>query len=209
MYNVFQYITTVSLVGACILGDEAQKTESMVYGHWRKALADNLTHAVVSGLSWLLVLDIAGFTSRYGMLELLLSIVLGSVIDLDHFITARSVKIMDAVSLPSRPFLHCTTLMILLFQLLLLTSVYFQSTLVYRLSWILLISSISHHTRDAQRRGYWLYPFGSTRSIPYWLYIFIIAALPQFVRLFVNETGRKQFASLHLNQDENDRVNTV
>lgn len=48
---------------------------------------------------------------------------------------------------------------------------------------ILLTAFISHHTRDAIRRGYWLYPFGSTPTLPYTAYIIISCTLPYFIFL--------------------------
>lgn len=40
---------------------------------------------------------------------------------------------------------------------------------------------LSHHTRDATRRGYWFYPYGSTQPIPYVSYVLITLLIPHFV----------------------------
>lgn len=46
------------------------------------------------------------------------------------------------------------------------------------LSWIAMVAVLSHHIRDATRRGLWLWPLGSTPPIPYFGYIFLLALLP-------------------------------
>ena len=43
----------------------------------------------------------------------------------------------------------------------------------------------SHHLRDAQRRGLWFPPFGSTPAIPYLLYLLLEFMLPIFVKLLI------------------------
>ena len=88
----------------------------------------------------------------------------------------------DALSLPSRPFLHCSTL-IPIFT----TSLYFvQKLLDFRIlrhvHWIFLIAWCSHHLRDALRRGLWLYPWGSTQPLTQSVYLFSILCLPFFVK---------------------------
>jgi hypothetical protein len=59
----------------------------------------------------------------------------------------------DAVSLPQRPFLHCSTLPLLLLLLLLVWRVVTGNLL--RLGLLLFSSLFSHHLRDATRRGLW------------------------------------------------------
>lgn len=57
----------------------------------------------------------------------------------------------------------------------------FQNNLVLVSSLILLTAFISHHTRDATRRGYWFYPFGSTPPLPYAVYVIVTCTLPYII----------------------------
>ncbi|GAB1606217.1 transmembrane protein 267-like [Argonauta hians] len=43
---------------------------------------------------------------------------------------------------------------------------------------------LSHHLRDAYRRGLWLWPFGSTAPLPYPVYIMATLLLPSTVKTF-------------------------
>lgn len=74
--------------------------------------------------------------------------------------------------------MHCTTLAAGISLAFVCISYFYHSELVHSFGWIMFAAFISHHTRDATRRGYWVYPMGSTAPINYWVYIAISAALP-------------------------------
>ncbi|KAG5314750.1 TM267 protein, partial [Pseudoatta argentina] len=84
----------------------------------------------------------------------------------------------DATHLQKRPFLHCTTIPILLWTFFILFSNTFHSPLMEHISWMILAAFLSHHIRDGTRRGLWFCPFGSTRPIPYYLYVSLCMSLP-------------------------------
>lgn len=44
---------------------------------------------------------------------------------------------------------------------------------------------LSHHIRDAHRRGIWFCPFGSTPPISKWCYISITCLLPHVIYLLL------------------------
>ncbi|XP_073842981.1 transmembrane protein 267 isoform X2 [Musca autumnalis] len=98
----------------------------------------------------------------------------------DHFIVARSWNLEDATNLSRRPFLHCSTIVVLLLVTYLCTSClnYFKSSLLLG---VLLCAFITHHTRDAIRRGYWFYPWGHTDKLPNLVYIIITILTPYVV----------------------------
>lgn len=87
----------------------------------------------------------------------------------------------EATNLKGRPPLHCSTFPLILCIFLLLMSHIFQNNLVLNSSLILLTAFISHHTRDATRRGYWLYPFGSTPPLPYSVYVLVTCTIPYII----------------------------
>ena len=106
----------------------------------------------------------------------------------------------DAVSLANRPPFHNTTTIVLLvlFQFLLkiLCAEFHLHDTLQRFFLLLETSIMSHHLRDAHRRGLWLWPFGSTPPIqPSWVYIFLIVLLPfiaQRVLWFIERKKEQQ-----------------
>lgn len=44
---------------------------------------------------------------------------------------------------------------------------------------------LSHHIRDGTRRGLWIYPFGSSPSIPYYCYVLLTMCLPHLFAGFI------------------------
>ena len=50
------------------------------------------------------------------------------------------------------------------------------------LPWMLFVAWGSHHVRDAQRRGLWFPPFGSTPNIPYTMYLLTEFILPIIIK---------------------------
>ena len=73
------------LLGVCLLGDHLLLTLATPAA---RALADSGTHAAVAALCWAIV---TSSCSCWG--QLLLSGVLSSAIDVDHFILARSLHL--------------------------------------------------------------------------------------------------------------------
>lgn len=55
-----------------------------------------------------------------------------------------------------------------------------------RYGWLLWTVFSSHHVRDANRRGLWFYPFGSTPPISNFNYILITIILPYLTLFFMN-----------------------
>lgn len=59
-----------------------------------KAVFDNATHALIGGLSWLIVcLNYRNRSAYLSLLEISVSTLLSSLIDLDHFIVSRSLSL--------------------------------------------------------------------------------------------------------------------
>lgn len=53
--------------------------------------------------------------------------------------------------------------------------------------WVTVIACavLSHHIRDGNRRGLWIYPLGSTPSIPYYGYVLLTMILPHLFAGFI------------------------
>ena len=146
----------------------------------KRALIDNLGHGLTGFLSWLMVrcYNEALLTERLVLMESLICFMVSSCIDLDHFVEAASLSIIDATSLPHRPLLHCSTVLIFIVLILLVVSLHYNLWWMHTLSFICLTGWTCHHLRDALRRGLWFCPFNSTPLIPYKLYLIIISMQP-------------------------------
>ena len=95
----------------------------------------------------------------------------------------------DAVSLPKRPPLHSTSILVPILPVTIIITLYYP--LLWTLPFLTTVSIMSHHVRDGHRRGIWFWPVGSTPAIPYWLYLAIIVLLPSTVSLIVKVTSSK------------------
>ncbi len=112
-------------------------------------LMDNASHAFIALMSWFIIR-----IPKVPVKELLLSAFIGSIIDIDHFLSAKSFSFDSALSLHSRPFMHNT------FTLLIITLGI--SVIIMRYAYkyrymiaLVFISWFSHHLRDANRHGLW------------------------------------------------------
>lgn len=52
---------------------------------------------------------------------------------------------------------------------------------------MIIVAFTSHHIRDANRRGFWVYPFGHTPAISNYVYLLISAVTPYlFAYIFIS-----------------------
>jgi hypothetical protein len=146
-----------------------------------RALMDNLSHMFIGVLSWLII-----SYPKINTNEIILAAFCSSIIDIDHFIAARSFKLNDAISLANRPFLHNSlTLLIVNLILFILLIVFFNSK-AFNWSIIFFIAWFSHHIRDANRRGIWFGSVHTTKPIKTEHYLIILLIGPLFLR-FLNQ----------------------
>ncbi len=153
------------------------------------ALLDNFSHSLIALLSWLIVR-----LPHVHANELILSAFIGSIIDIDHFLSARSMRLTDATSLSSRPFLHNSlTLFFLTVLVVFYTSIYSVKhryfSLLFFLSWF------SHHLRDANRHGLWINLIGfnyHTRPLNAGFYISFVCLLPVLSRVIFSRASPAQ-----------------
>ncbi|XP_076245409.1 transmembrane protein 267 [Calliopsis andreniformis] len=178
--EVFSRVILTGAIGICsYIGDQGlEHSKSAV----RRAIFDNVTHAIVGGLTWTVILNLSKKSLAQNFSSVLWCFFLSSFIDADHFIEAWSWKLSDATHLKKRPFMHCTTLPIALWLMLNFYSTLFNHPKVSYYSWITLASFLSHHIRDGTRRGLWFYPIGSTQPIPYYLYLCMSMMLPHVLQ---------------------------
>lgn len=102
-----------------------------------------------------------------------------------------------ALTLPERPFLHCSTVIpaVCLMLKFIMHLLKLKDSWCF-LPWMLFISWTSHHVRDGVRHGLWICPFGKTAPLPYWLYVAITASLPHFCSFIMYLTGTREMMSI-------------
>ncbi|XP_026325702.1 transmembrane protein 267 [Hyposmocoma kahamanoa] len=177
-------VLTLSILSTALIGDyvvfKSTYSQSPVF----RAVTDSLVHASIGFLSSLLFFshDI-NVSYNVSVLNIIICTFVSSLIDIDHAVLAKSVHLKDMVNLRQRGFLHCTSLWLLITTILLMYSYVFKKVNVYLLTFMLIIAYSSHHIRDANRRGIWLYPFGHTAAVHKYMYIFLICALPYLYAL--------------------------
>lgn len=135
---------------------------------WLRALADNATHGLVALLCWLMVSGRP--LQKASVQDSLLSGLFGCAVDVDHFLAARSLNIENATSLKTRPFLHCSSVVLASLSAVALLGKLLGLAQVYKVALIALVAVASHHLRDSIRRGLWLWPFGSTSPLKLYVY---------------------------------------
>jgi membrane-bound metal-dependent hydrolase YbcI (DUF457 family) len=110
---------------------------------------------------------------RQHALELTSALIIGSLLDADHFLAAGSPHLKAATNLQSRPFGHnlffISTVSMIIFFLL-----------PRRMSLLFFTSTFSHLIRDALRHGFTLCPWSSlsSPSISYPMHLIMLACLP-------------------------------
>ena len=90
MCNVVAVALSLALVATCVAGDLA--ATRLPWGLLR-ALADNLTHGAVAGLSWLIVCAKNFDFKSWAWLEALACGAAACLVDVDHFVAAGSLSL--------------------------------------------------------------------------------------------------------------------
>eukprot|EP01041_Mallomonas_annulata_P003742 gene3741-7427_t len=154
-----------------------------------RAIIDNLGHSIIAGLLWensCVCLDlIRKYFSKnlsddnpyyhilsHNKTEILISCLAGSLLDADHFISAKSLSLYSATHLLKRPFGHAV---LFPFTISLGIGLILRSR---RMGILLFSGLMSHLLRDGIRRGMWLWPMGSTTPIPYPFYLLCLFIWP-------------------------------
>ncbi|XP_046433750.1 transmembrane protein 267 [Neodiprion fabricii] len=199
--TVVRILLTILIGGTSRIGDVLLYRLSSLE---LRAVSDNLTHAIVGGLSWSLIVALSGKSIVRNAFGIALCFVISSLIDLDHFLLAKSWRLRDARNLEGqRPILHCSSIPLLLFLISAISyKVFHHSASGYYL-WVIITGFLSHHIRDATRRGMWFLFLGSTSPLPYHLYLFMAMALPYSLHWlmpqdFIQEDHRLQPSVLHV-----------
>ncbi|XP_014666922.1 PREDICTED: transmembrane protein C5orf28 homolog [Priapulus caudatus] len=187
---------TAALLLTCIGGDALGRSPWVVERPARRAAVDSATHGAVALLAWTVAAASGDGWRNAGRLaaQAVSCCLLAVLIDLDHFWMAGSLSLKSALSLPTRPPLHATTAIPAVVLLLHLCIRLTNAASLHSLPLLVAVAWTTHHVRDATRRGFWLWPLGSTPPLPYWLYVATEICIPYGI-LVVRTTLRCEVES--------------
>ncbi|XP_015920566.2 transmembrane protein 267 [Parasteatoda tepidariorum] len=153
-----QFIFIAILFSISKSGDSLSQMEMIQKNLTLHCFIDNLTHIAIGIISWLIVISYDKISLSH-LLQSLLCGFFAGIIDVDHFLMAKSLNLKDAVSLPSRPPFHNTTLLVSIVTCFIILMHNIEQKPAEKIGWFMLVAVVSHHLRDAMRRGLWLWPF--------------------------------------------------
>ncbi|KAH3875484.1 transmembrane protein 267-like isoform X1 [Dreissena polymorpha] len=168
------FIQEAALVTTCLLGDHLLKS-SLARQRYVVAVCDSVTHGLIGGISWAILTNAT--LCRSDMFQCLVAMMLSMMVDVDHFLAAGSLSLKAALSLPSRPPFHASTVILVTDIILLTLATILKSHRLVTMVMMFTMSWFSHHLRDAERRGLWFYPLGNTPPLPKTVYIGIIVCM--------------------------------
>lgn len=104
-------------------------------------------------------------------------------------------SLQRAISIDRRPFFHFTTIPLALMILMIPLHQWLHSPRLNVWLSVLVSAFLCHHTRDAARRGFTLWPFGTTKPLSYPLYIASVMAIPFLTDKWINiaTNGNNQY----------------
>jgi hypothetical protein len=154
----------ISLIGDCLCYGRPNAIY-VISNRYVRAIVDNFTHGLISMLATKLF-----FGWKRSSL-LLLAYVIGSFVDIDHFISIGSVSLSRVLNTPvqRRPFFHNSLYMLILTGIIISLESIVKSCKGYAYSFVFFLAWSTHHIRDGQRRGLTFSPLGQTSPIDYYI----------------------------------------
>ncbi|XP_053687897.1 transmembrane protein 267 [Sabethes cyaneus] len=181
----------------CIAGDKLPLVVQKP--HLLRAVIDNASHAFIGLIATEIVVhhykDQLAKHQMYGLIAT--GFVLSSVIDLDHFIEAKSLHLEDATSLNRRPFLHNSSIFLVLLGSIIVAVGLQQHVILSLWLSVTFVAFFTHQLRDAIRRGFWFrapYLDYSTAPVLYWVYLTLTQLCPHaLIQLLAMQERRGRF----------------
>lgn len=175
-------ILSIVIICAAYFGDyvvfKSRYSNSFIF----RAFSDSLVHGSLGCLSALIFFSHENNLSLEAYLfNVIFCTAISCLIDIDHFIVAKSLNLHDLSNLNQRGIFHNTSLWLISSTALLFYS-YLQRRLnIYILTFMLILGFSSHHIRDGNRRGLLMYPLRNTPVIDKHLYYILLAVLPHII----------------------------
>lgn len=187
------------MVFFCCLGDYHLQ-HPVAKQHVLVAIGDSITHGIIAGLSWAIVCDFR--FKRPEVVQCVVCVFLGMAVDIDHFIAAGSFSLKAALSLPTRPPFHASTLIAIVDIIMLLLAAILDSQNLFLGAMIFTTAWFSHHVRDGHRRGLWFYPFGKTPPLSETIYLGTIIIFPLLIKLIFDYFVKHRLKDKTLDMEE-------
>ncbi|MCK4329228.1 metal-dependent hydrolase [candidate division WOR-3 bacterium] len=174
MLNIENHIARlILLIAILIIGDRIHFLSREITG-----IIDAFLHGIIS---LLILLPLCSQVYDY-----IIAFLAAFLIDFDHFVTARSIRIKDVINLPLRPVTHSVT-----FAALLCCTLWFILPLPFRnyIPIFIFISLLSHIIRDSATGITPIFWPLRIHKIPYSLYItleiilFVVVALIKPIKM--------------------------
>ena len=172
-----QIVFSIALISTCLVGDYLVFTILSGYPGIYRAIGDSLTHGLIGLFSWLII--------DKSIVNALGTMATAMLVDADRFIEAGTLDLNQALSLDHRPFLHNSTIPLVLYLISILVSYFWRNHTFKLYTSLVFVAMFTHQLRDASRRGLWFYPWIQSLPVPYPLYIITILLLSQSVRYYV------------------------
>ncbi|CAH2064651.1 unnamed protein product, partial [Iphiclides podalirius] len=139
-------LLTVSICATALIGDyivfKSKYSDSQAF----RAFSDSSVHASIGFLSALIFFSYdIGLTDQARAYNIAFCTLLSSIIDVDHFIAAKSFRLKDLTHLKQRGIFHCTTFWFILTAMLLVYASIAKKLNVYILAFMIIIAFTSHH----------------------------------------------------------------
>ncbi|KAG6463782.1 transmembrane protein 267 [Manduca sexta] len=191
---------TSLLITTAIFGDyvvfNSKYSNSQVF----RAFSDTFVHGILGGLSSVVFFNYDNSLNFHSYITyIIFCTVVSSLIDIDHVIAAWSLQWKDITNAKQRGIFHATTFWLIVVLILTLYGYVIKKQSLYTLSAILLVSALSHHLRDANRRGIWMPPLGSTPPLNKLIYITLLGICPHILAYVYQHTKFRFYK--HVYQD--------
>lgn len=216
LFNTAYVIVTCVFAGMAAVGGESLGAASKALSRFPSLLLDNSVHGLVAAACWAATLacsavitpsstrvaSASAFSgSRFlpvewtqafcgpiageATVQICIAYVLGCALDVDHFIPALGGQpsLDGAMRLGQRPAGHAVLAVIIASGL---AAALWRRTPLWAL---VFVAWGTHQLRDSIRRGLWLWPSGSTRAVPFRLYVLSVAILPLLMAVILLCSG--------------------
>ena len=177
-----QFLFILPLIITCLIGDKLVFTWLNGYPAIFRAIGDSLTHGLIALFSWLII--------EKSVLNAIMCMVLAMLVDGDRFIEVGSLNLEKALNLDHRPFLHNSTIPVIFYFVSMSISYFMKNHNFKVISSLIFIAFMTHHLRDASRRGLWFYPWINSLPVPYPVYIISIVILSLIVKFYVSHNTK-------------------
>jgi len=173
--SLLRFIIALVVLLAVLLGFDYLQYRESSRSREIFALLDVLIHGVIAVI---IVLPILGISGINKILIVMIAFFVSGLLDMDHFVVAKSMRIGNAIKLNLRPYTHSITFALILGLLVWGIS---QQVLLGIVAFVAVTSHVIRDASDGITPFLWPLPVHTDpmriRKIPYWSYLMIEVSL--------------------------------